>query len=73
VTLQRDVPNPPLQDENQARFKRFVQAMHNGALNVVFCDGHVESPKIAAHLFDRTDSSLRRWNKDNEPHHERLR
>ena len=43
---------------------------HNGSLNVVLCDGHVESPRIRT-LFSRSDdSSLRRWNNDNLPHRE---
>jgi prepilin-type N-terminal cleavage/methylation domain-containing protein/prepilin-type processing-associated H-X9-DG protein len=45
---------------------------HNGCVNVVFCDGHVESPK-AASLFSLTNStSLARWNKDHQPHPELL-
>jgi prepilin-type N-terminal cleavage/methylation domain-containing protein/prepilin-type processing-associated H-X9-DG protein len=46
---------------------------HGGRLNVVFCDSHVEAPRIKT-LFNRDDDSvLRRWNKDNLPHRELLR
>jgi len=34
---------------------------HRGRLNIVFCDGHVEPPRVAV-LFDRKDpTTLRRW------------
>ena len=58
-------------------FQRFndtqrVMSRHNGSVNVVFCDGHVESPK-ASSLFNLTNSaSLARWNKDHQPHPELL-
>lgn len=49
-----------------------VLLRHNGCVNMVFCDGHVESPKAAA-LFSLTNSaSLARWNKDHQPHSELL-
>jgi len=45
---------------------------HNGSVNAVFCDAHVESPK-AALLFNLTNSTaLARWNKDHQPHSELL-
>ena len=58
-------------------FQRFndsqrVATRHNGGVNAVFCDAHVESPK-AALLFNLTNStSLARWNKDHQPHPELL-
>lgn len=40
---------------------------HSGRYNVGFCDGHIESiPRLR--LFERSDSALRRWNNDNQPH-----
>lgn len=49
-----------------------VMTRHNGCVNVVFCDSHVESPK-AGSLFSLTNStSLVRWNKDHQPHPELL-
>ena len=46
-------------------------ARHRGNLEVVFCDGHVEGIPTAR-LFDRSDSNLRRWNNDNQPHADKL-
>jgi prepilin-type N-terminal cleavage/methylation domain-containing protein/prepilin-type processing-associated H-X9-DG protein len=45
---------------------------HQGNLNVVFCDGHVEASRVKT-LFSRQDpGALRRWNIDNLPHAELL-
>lgn len=49
-----------------------VKKRHSGKLNVSFCDGHVESIKYDTLLLDKSDSALRRWNFDNEPHRELL-
>ena len=47
-------------------------ARHRGRANVVFCDGHVESPKLQF-LFEATgDDALSRWHRDHLPHRERL-
>ena len=43
---------------------------HGGKANVAFCDGHVEAPKLNALFIEQSDSALRRWNKDNQPHAE---
>ncbi len=43
---------------------------HAGKLNVVFCDGHVESPPIKAMFGHENEQALRRWNNDNLPHKE---
>ena len=40
---------------------------HDGRYNIAFCDGHVEAIR-GAKLFDRTETALRRWNNDHEPH-----
>lgn len=45
---------------------------HQERLNVVFCDGHVEGPKVRQMFFGRNDRYLRMWNIDNQPHPERL-
>lgn len=42
---------------------------HWPGLNVFFCDGHVEFARLVK-LFERNDSSRRRWNFDHEPHPE---
>ena len=46
---------------------------HRGRANVVFCDGHLEAVKLPALFSDTGDEALRRWNKDNLPHRERVR
>jgi prepilin-type processing-associated H-X9-DG protein len=43
-----------------------------GKANAVFCDGHVESPTLKFLFADTSDAALRRWNRDHQPHRERL-
>ncbi len=45
---------------------------HQGKANVVFCDGHVESPTLKFLFDDTSDDALSRWNRDYKPHRERL-
>jgi prepilin-type processing-associated H-X9-DG protein/prepilin-type N-terminal cleavage/methylation domain-containing protein len=45
---------------------------HQGKANVVFCDGHVESPTLKFLFKDTSDEALRRWNRDHLPHREKL-
>ncbi len=45
---------------------------HQGRGNVVFCDGHVESPTLPFLFTDTSDAALSRWNRDHQPHRERL-
>jgi prepilin-type processing-associated H-X9-DG protein/prepilin-type N-terminal cleavage/methylation domain-containing protein len=45
---------------------------HQGKANVLFCDGHVESPTLNSLFEDANDAALSRWNRDHEPHRERL-
>ena len=40
--------------------------------NVVFCDGHVESPTLQFLFEDTSDAALARWNRDHLPHREKL-
>jgi prepilin-type processing-associated H-X9-DG protein len=47
-------------------------ARHQGRANVVFCDGHVESPTLQFLLADTSDDALARWNRDHQPHREKL-
>jgi len=47
-------------------------ARHQGRANVVFCDGHVESPTLQFLFADTSDAALSRWNRDHQPHRERL-
>ena len=43
-------------------------ARHENHGNVAFCDSHVEALKFRTLFLDHDDGSLRRWNRDNEPH-----
>jgi prepilin-type processing-associated H-X9-DG protein len=43
-----------------------------GKANVVFCDGHVESPTLQFLFADISDAALARWNRDHLPHREKL-
>ena len=52
--------------------QRGASARHQGRLNVVFCDGHVESPTLPFLFTDTSDAALSRWNRDHQPHRERL-
>jgi len=52
--------------------QRGAYARHQGKLNVVFCDGHVESPTLNFLFVDTSDAALVRWNRDHLPHRERL-
>jgi prepilin-type processing-associated H-X9-DG protein/prepilin-type N-terminal cleavage/methylation domain-containing protein len=45
---------------------------HQGKANVVFCDGHVESPTLPFLFADTSDEALSRWNRDHLPHREKL-
>jgi prepilin-type N-terminal cleavage/methylation domain-containing protein/prepilin-type processing-associated H-X9-DG protein len=49
---------------------RQVSKIHEGRLNVAFCDGHTETHRIEKLFFDMTDDVRRRWNRDHEPHEE---
>lgn len=49
-----------------------ILTRHQGKANVVFCDGHVESPTLQFLFADTSDAALSRWNRDHQPHRERL-
>jgi prepilin-type processing-associated H-X9-DG protein/prepilin-type N-terminal cleavage/methylation domain-containing protein len=49
-----------------------ASARHQGKANVVFCDGHVESPTLPFLFTDTSAAALSRWNRDHQPHRERL-
>jgi prepilin-type processing-associated H-X9-DG protein len=56
-------PNNP----NEDLIKK-ASARHRNRGNIVFCDGHVEAVTFRRLFLERDDASLRRWNRDNEPH-----
>jgi prepilin-type processing-associated H-X9-DG protein/prepilin-type N-terminal cleavage/methylation domain-containing protein len=45
-----------------------ILSRHRGKANVVFCDGHVESPTLRLLFEDVSDPALARWNRDHQPH-----
>jgi prepilin-type processing-associated H-X9-DG protein/prepilin-type N-terminal cleavage/methylation domain-containing protein len=49
-----------------------ASSRHQGRANVLFCDGHVESPTLIFLFSDISDAALSRWNRDNQPHRDRL-
>ena len=61
-----DLPNTYKDASNEA-FSR-----HQGKANMVFCDGHVESPTLPFLFADTSDAALSRWNRDHLPHREKL-
>jgi len=48
-----------------------ILTRHQGKANVVFCDGHVESPTLKFLFADTSDTALARWNRDHQPHREK--
>jgi prepilin-type processing-associated H-X9-DG protein/prepilin-type N-terminal cleavage/methylation domain-containing protein len=51
---------------------RSSYARHQRRANVVFCDGHVETPTLQFLFADTSDAALVRWNRDHQPHREKL-
>jgi len=49
-----------------------ILTRHQGKANVVFCDGHVGSPTLQFLFADTSDEALSRWNRDHQPHREKL-
>ena len=50
----------------------YASSRHQGKANVLFCDGHVESPTLKFLFEDTSDTALVRWNCDHMPHREGL-
>lgn len=67
-------PNGILMRRNLASLEEFGNTLtrHRGKANVVFCDGHVESPKLKFLFEDTSDAALVRWNRDHQPHRDNL-
>lgn len=51
---------------------RRANARHQGRINVVYCDGHVDAPSLRFLFADPSDGALSLWNRDHRPHPERL-
>ena len=56
----------------QAPYNGNFLTRHLGKVNVLFCDGHVESPRLKLVFEDADDRALSRWNRDHLPHRDRL-
>lgn len=63
--------NRPSEFDYAASTRRANQR-HQGRGNVVFSDGHVESLTLKVLFDDTSDAALSRWNRDHQPHRERL-
>jgi prepilin-type processing-associated H-X9-DG protein/prepilin-type N-terminal cleavage/methylation domain-containing protein len=50
-----------------------VTRRHGGKLNVLFCDGHVTEESLQFLFNDTSDAALSSWNRDNQPHAERVK
>ena len=50
----------------------YASDRHQGSINVLFCDYHVESPTLKFIFEDKSDMALVRWNRDHQPHREQL-
>jgi prepilin-type N-terminal cleavage/methylation domain-containing protein/prepilin-type processing-associated H-X9-DG protein len=61
-TIERGLSKGPL-EEDQIAGRR-----HGTSVMEAFADGHVEAFKMSTIYFDTSDASLRRWNRDHEPH-----
>jgi prepilin-type processing-associated H-X9-DG protein len=59
-----------MRDRSLAELAQFGNMLtrHQGKADVVFCDGHVESPTLKFLFEDTSDASLVRWNRDHQPH-----
>jgi len=58
-------------DWDRTKFGR-ASDRHQGSINVLFCDFHVESPTVTFVFEDKSDPALDRWNRDHQPHREQL-
>jgi prepilin-type processing-associated H-X9-DG protein/prepilin-type N-terminal cleavage/methylation domain-containing protein len=63
---------PDLHRNPLYNFALAAHQRHQGKANVVFCDGHVESPTLQFLFSDNSDAALSRWNRDHLPHREKL-
>jgi len=58
-------------DFKRSQFGR-ASDRHLSSINVLFCDYHVESPKVKFVFEDKSDVALARWNRDHQPHRDVL-
>jgi prepilin-type N-terminal cleavage/methylation domain-containing protein/prepilin-type processing-associated H-X9-DG protein len=55
-------------EDTLVQVNKTSEKMHDRRANVVFCDGHIESLSLKSLFLNNDDASLRRWNRDNDPH-----
>ena len=55
--------------DNTAPHSQWPSNRHNFRTDILFCDGHVETPKRNDLMQINNDDSVARWNNDNQPHH----
>lgn len=56
---------------NSPDHTEWPSSRHSGRADLLFCDGHVESPKRGDVIDPKLDNPWRnRWNNDNQPHNE---
>ncbi len=60
------------ESKNRPSSDRRIRRRHLGQLNIGFCDGHAESLGLEALFSSTSDEALSRWNRDAEPHRDRL-
>jgi len=65
-------PNVTGESEDDRGSTERAKKRHQRKANVVFCDGHVESPTLKSLFEDTSDEALVRWNCDHLPHREKL-
>jgi prepilin-type processing-associated H-X9-DG protein len=58
--------------ETRIANSKTAYSRHQGNANVVFCDGHVDSPTLQFLFADTSNTALSRWNHDHRPHRELL-
>ena len=67
----RDYPaTKPLLPPGLEPAASFMIRRHRGMEILAWCDGHVDARKFGQVFDPRLDQVLRRWNNDNEPHHD---
>lgn len=47
-------------------------ARHQGRVDVLFCDGHVDAPALKLVFAETNATALVRWNRDHQPHTDKL-
>jgi prepilin-type processing-associated H-X9-DG protein/prepilin-type N-terminal cleavage/methylation domain-containing protein len=64
--------NEDFNEFNYLEKKTIAPSRHQNKINVLFCDGHVESATLQFLFADTSDAALSRWNRDHLPHREKL-